>query len=156
MKNIGLALIVILLLSSCNSSQSDQSKIEEKIASDKLKEDAFKDKIIGTWLFVSSSYDGKLNEDDGQDKTKFISKNCFYWISVNKHTKQIKQTLGGNYTFDGVNFVENIEIVAFEGESKYLNTKGFFTIKAEGNKLMFAQNQEGGHIYEEIWERDVK
>ncbi|HQB37624.1 MAG TPA: hypothetical protein PLI41_08785, partial [Bacteroidales bacterium] len=65
--------------------------------------------------------------------------------------KKIYASASGRYTYDGNNFVVNVDYGL--GMDSYLGVQSKYTVKVEDNLYFLSGELVDGFIIEEIWER---
>ena len=103
--------------------------------------------IVGVWKIVSPA----LSEEGEQEKIKIITKDRFIWT----HTFNgvIVMSTGGAYSFDGKNYVENIEFGTLYQKSAF-GQKAFYKVQFSGKtKRITGGFENDNRVFDEIWER---
>ena len=103
--------------------------------------------IIGVWKIVSP----ELSGEGDQEKIKIITKGHFIWT----HTLNngIALSLGGDYTYDGETYTENIKY-GTPNMNYYFSDgrKASYQVKFEDNKMYIFGGIED-KTFNEVWER---
>ncbi|MEM6631576.1 MAG: DUF4488 domain-containing protein [Bacteroidota bacterium] len=113
-----------------------------------------KSKLEGVWkkLIYTDIYE--IQHEWARPKFKFISKERFAWMDFDDETGQIFGSGGGTYTFDGTNYVENLEY--YLEDSTVIGTQIAFTAEFKKGKWYHKgtfKTPNGDIEIKEVWER---
>ena len=104
------------------------------------------DQIIGVWKSVSPPL-----TVEGEEKIKIITKDRFIWTHAIDGV--IAYSLGGSYSFDGENYIENIKFGTGNQRSAF-GRKVIYKVRFEGEKMYIIGGYENdSRVFNEIWER---
>jgi hypothetical protein len=111
--------------------------------------------LTGAWQITQRmGRDGEMREmKPGPRKTiKILSGTRFQWTAMNTATKEFMGCGGGNYTFEGGKYTENIEF--FSRDSSRVGMSLTFDGKVEGDNWHHSGKSSRGRPIKEIWTRD--
>lgn len=108
--------------------------------------------ILGTWKMESYKYgDNEMKASpDSIQMVKLITPTYFTWIHYKTKDKIVWNSAGGTYTFDGDNYIENIDFGGY-GMSSYLGKTQTFKVKIENDKMYLSGALSDGYKIEEVW-----
>lgn len=135
-----------------------ESKVNENlgIKINLQKNDAEKipiEKLVGMWFNVSSKVNGQ-EENDNSIHTKTLTKDGkFSWDK--KVDGKIVSGASGTYTFDGENYIENIE-KDLGGMSYFVGKKAIYKITFNGDDMVVKGTLGDNIEVEEVWRRHVR
>ena len=94
--------------------------------------------ITGVWEVTASSWTSDTKEFADCKMVKFITPSRWASIFYRPDNGEVAGSVGGTYTYDGLNYVETIEYFTFD--SSAVGTQQYFTLKLNDDGLMV---QEG-------------
>lgn len=140
---ISLVLISAVLITFCTSARI------QKTSDQTIKP------LTGTWELKMYKYGYGTSEfrkfPKGKRAIQLITDDYFTWVHLDSATKKIYASASGRYTYDGNNFVVNVDYGL--GIDSYLGVQSKYTVKVEDNLYFLSGELVDGFIIEEIWER---
>jgi hypothetical protein len=112
--------------------------------------------LVGTWKLKSYTYNNQEKKFVGDSivKVKFITPSHFIWVYYESSTKIAGNSAGGSYTYDGVNYIENVDF-AGKGMAYIIGMKSTFKVKIENNLMVITGSFGNNYPIEEEWEKVI-
>ncbi len=111
--------------------------------------------LLGTWELKLYKYGfgnpSFIEYPKGRRQIELITDNYFTWVRIDEATKKITGSATGKYSFDGNNFVVNVDYGL--GMDSYLGIQSNYTVKVIDDKYFLSGELVDGYQIEEVWER---
>lgn len=143
LKNLLLATIIIVSISSCSNKIYDTSNRSHKL----------EQQIIGTWALcniadslIITNYDNR----EGQKRLKMITPESFIVVDYIDKPNEMFNAFMGSYLINNNNYTEFIQHTG-TGYKRYLGEKNRFVLKIEGDYMYITEIDE--KYSPELWKR---
>ncbi len=111
--------------------------------------------LTGTWELKMYKYGYGATAfqkyPKGRRQIQMITDDYFTWVRLDSATKKIYGSATGRYTYDGNNFVVNVDYGL--GMDSYLGVQSNYTVRVEDDLYFLSGELVEGFMIEEIWER---